>query len=208
MTYDRWNDVLKKLPQFDVATCTLPKETLDQIEELYTWGFTRDKKQIEQDRIFLNIAKDYSKFSKCQFTKVGAIAVNENGRIIATGVNGTLPGTENCCSHTFAHREDHVPYTRDNELHAEANLILEMVKMSVKFEELTIYLTISPCPECLKLLLGLNRKDKNVVKRIVYAERYHRQSDSDIEAMKQRAAKHHTLLQHFEYNDTEIMDLP
>lgn len=141
-----------------------------------------------QDDIYINMAKEYSRFSKCQFTKVGAIAINENKRIVATGVNGTIPGEENCCEHTFEEREDHVEFTRDNELHAETNLILELATSSVTYTELSIYLTISPCHECVKALLGLARKGRIKIDRIVYAERYHRLTEDDIIKMKSKAS--------------------
>lgn len=142
--------------------------------------------QDTEDQIFINIAKEYSKFSKCQFTKVGAIAVNENRRIIATGVNGTISGTKNCCDHHFEQREDHVPFTKENEIHAEANLILELARSNISFKELSIYLTISPCEECFKLLLGLC-SDHVKVKKIVYADLYHRMTYDDVDRMSHKA---------------------
>ncbi len=149
--------------------------------------------QANKDKIFSNIAFEYSKFSKCQFTKVGAIAVNENERIIATGVNGTISGQKNCCDHEFAARDDHVPFTREFELHAEANLVLELARSNINFRELSIYLTISPCEECFKLLLGLNSNHTKVT-RVVYGAKYHRTPDETILTMKQRASNVNTLL--------------
>ena len=75
---------------------------------------------MNKDQIYMDMVESYSNFSKCQFTKVACFIVNEHGRIIATGVNGTISGDENCCDHTFASREDHIKYTRENEIHAEA----------------------------------------------------------------------------------------
>lgn len=142
------------------------------------------------DQTYLNIVKEYSIFSKCQFTKVGCIAVNENGRIIATGVNGTISGLTNCCDHIFEEREDHVQFTKDNELHAEANMILELATTSVNFSKLSIYTTISPCHECLKLLLGLTRSKGNntiYIDKIVFEKKYHRLTDQELESMKSKA---------------------
>ncbi len=141
-----------------------------------------------QDEIFMNIAKEYSKFSKCTFTKVAALAVNENKRIIATGVNGTICGEENCIDHIFHSRESHIPYTEENEIHAEENLILEMARSSGTFRSLTIYVTLSPCKVCLKHLLGLITQDQKI-KEIVYAEKYHRLSDEDLTFMKEKCKR-------------------
>lgn len=146
-------------------------------------------KFINHDQIYLNIAKEYSKFSKCQFTKVGAIAVNERGRIIATGVNGTISGSINCCDMHFKEREDHVPFTTENEIHAELNLILDLAKSGATYKSLSIYLTISPCEECFKVLLGLTDGDTMKIDRIVYSEKYHRTSNESIERMKFKASQ-------------------
>lgn len=142
---------------------------------------------INHDQIYLNIAKEYSKFSKCQFTKVGAIAVNERGRIIATGVNGTISGSINCCDVHFKKRDDHIPFTTEHEIHAELNLILDLAKSGTTYKKLSIYLTISPCEECFKVLLGLSDGDTMKVDKIVYSEKYHRTTDESIERMKIKA---------------------
>lgn len=141
-----------------------------------------------KDEIFINIAKEYSKLSKCQFTKVGAVALNENERIIATAVNGTISGFQNCCDHQFEKRDDHIQYTKENEIHAEANLILELARSNIPFKELSIYLTISPCEECFKLLLGLNSKFTKVNK-IIFADVYHRTSAKELYRMWRTATK-------------------
>ncbi len=143
-----------------------------------------------KDQTYLNIVREYSTFSKCQFTRVGCIAVNENGRIVATGVNGTISGLKNCCEHKFDNREDHVKFTRENELHAEQNMVLELATSSVSFSKLSIYTTISPCHECLKLILGLTRSkgdNKIHIDKIVFGEKYHRLTDQELSSMKSKA---------------------
>jgi len=152
---------------------------------------------IQDHEIFLSIAKDYSRFSKCQFTKVGAIAVNERKRIIASGVNGTLPGHPNCCDQHFKHREDHVPFTTENEIHAEMNMILDLAKSGTKFRELSIYLTISPCAECLKAILSLTDTSSintMSVRSIIYSDKYHRTTDDELNRMIEKARKAGTTL--------------
>lgn len=158
--------------------------------------------------IFMNIAKSYSNFSKCNFTKVGAIAINENDRIIATGVNGTIPGEENCCDHYFETRDDHIKYTLENEIHAEENMILELAVSSATFRSIVIYVTLSPCAVCLKHILGLTRKreeNKIRIDKIIYGEQYHRTSDEELKSMKARAHRVGTsLLSLEEANELEL----
>jgi len=140
------------------------------------------QKQSAIDKGFVKVAHLYAlEFSKCQFTKVAAIAVNERGRIVATGTNGTIRGQVNCNEVSFGHRDDHVQFTLDNEIHAEANLLLEMLHNKVDSNQLTMYITISPCEECLKLILGSGK-----FRRIVYDNKYHRTSEESLQAMKRK----------------------
>ncbi len=143
--------------------------------------------------LYMDIARQIaSGKSKCQFTKVGAVAVNENDRIIATAVNGTISGEINCCDHHFHTRDSHVAFTRENEIHAEANLVLELARSSSTFSELTIYITLSPCEECLKLLLGLRStkgSNKISIPTIVYGERYHRTTVDQLNSMVDKARR-------------------
>lgn len=140
------------------------------------------KKQNDIDSSFMKLAFTYAnEFSKCQFTKVAALAVNERGRILATGTNGTIRGQINCDEVHFAQRSDHVAFTRDNEIHAEANLLLEMLHNQVSSNNLTMYVTISPCEECLKLILGSGK-----FVRIVYGSNYHRTTEDSLARMKRK----------------------
>ena len=50
-------------------------------------------------QVYLNIAKEIASLSNCVSYQVGAIAVKD-GRILATGYNGTPKGYKNC-SHQF-----------------------------------------------------------------------------------------------------------
>jgi dCMP deaminase len=62
--------------------------------------------------------------------------------IISDGYNGTPTGFENCC-------EDDEGLTRWDVLHAEANAILKVGPLN---EGSTLYITLSPCKECSKLI--------------------------------------------------------
>jgi dCMP deaminase len=142
---------------------------------------------MSHDQIFINIANELKQFSRCQYTKVACIAVNEDGRIKATGVNGTAPGMENCCDHHFEHREDHKEWSDDYEIHAEMNLIEDLARSGQCPSHMTIYTTLSPCKNCLKHLIGLVKRsgvNHVTIDKIVYGEKYHRLTDSDIINMK------------------------
>jgi len=99
-----------------------------------------DKKQ-KLDKVYMNIAKEVSTLSYCKRAQVGAIIVND-GNIISFGYNGTPSGMDNCCEENDT--------TKFEVIHAEMNAILKADR-SVKGA--TMYLTLSPCKECCKLLL-------------------------------------------------------
>lgn len=142
---------------------------------------------------FLTIAKELSTQSKCQFTQVACLLVdNSSKRIKATGVNGTPPGMRNCCNEYFEQRDDHLSWSNDHEIHAEMNMILDLAESGSGVpESYTIYVTLSPCMNCLKHLIGLKRRNKSTpgLTEIVYADVYHRYSESQIKKLEIYAAQ-------------------
>lgn len=102
------------------------------------------EKQERFDRAYLRMAAEWAKLSHCSRKQVGAIIVK--GRmIISDGFNGTPSGFENYC-------EDEEGYTKWYVLHAEANAILKVANSTNSCEGATLYLTLSPCKECSKLV--------------------------------------------------------
>jgi len=106
--------------------------------------YTNPKKQERFDKAYLRMASEWAKLSHCSRKQVGAIIVK--GRmIISDGFNGTPTGFENCC-------EDENGDTKWYVLHAEANAILKVANSTNSCEGATLYLTLSPCKECSKLV--------------------------------------------------------
>jgi len=97
------------------------------------------------------MAKEWAQLSHCRRKKVGAIIVKD-GMIISDGYNGTPAGFDNCC-------EDENGETHWYVLHAEANAILKVAKSTNNCVGATLYLTLSPCKDCSKLILqaGITR---------------------------------------------------
>lgn len=114
-------------------------------------------KQQKLDKTFINIATEISQLSHCVRSKVGAVIVN-NGNIISFGYNGTPAGMDNCCE------KDNV--TLPHVVHAESNAILKAAKSGYAVEGSTLYLTLSPCQDCCKLIL------QSGIKRVVYKDEY------------------------------------
>ncbi len=110
-----------------------------------------EAKQLKYDKAYLRIAREWAKLSYCERKKVGAIIVKDN-MIISDGYNGTPSGYVNCCENESGDTEWFV-------LHAEANAILKVAKSTQSAENGTLYITLSPCKECSKLIIqsGINR---------------------------------------------------
>ena len=117
-----------------------------------------DKKLNKYDKAYLRIAKEWSQLSYCKRKQVGAIIVKDR-MIISDGYNGTPSGFENCC-------EDEEGLTRWDVLHAEANAILKVARSTQSCEGATLYITLSPCKECSKLI------HQSGIKRVVYHNGY------------------------------------
>ena len=109
------------------------------------------------DTVFINIAKETSTLSHCVRSKVGAVLVKD-GNIISFGYNGTPSGMDNCCE-----RDD---VTLPHVIHAEVNAILKAAKTGNSVDGSTLYLTLSPCLDCSKLIL------QSGIKKVVYLNRY------------------------------------
>lgn len=109
------------------------------------------QKQLKYDKAYLRIAREWGKLSHCERKKVGAVIVKDR-MIISDGFNGTPTGFENPC-------EDEAGYTKWYVLHAEANAISKVASSTQSCKGATLYITLSPCKECSKLIhqAGINR---------------------------------------------------
>lgn len=111
--------------------------------------------RIEQfEKMYMDIAHIVSQLSRCNRKKVGAIIVKD-GNIVSFGYNGTPTGFCNECE------ENDV--TKDEVIHAEMNAIL---KAGTKTQGATMYVTMSPCIECAKII------KQSGLKCVVYDELY------------------------------------
>lgn len=122
-------------------------------------------KQNRYDKAYLKIAAEWGKLSYCKRKQVGAIIVRDR-MIISDGYNGTPSGFENCC-------EDEEGLTQWYVLHAEANAILKVARSTQSCENATLYITLSPCKDCSKLI------HQSGIKRVVYQNGYHDESGVD-----------------------------
>ena len=122
-------------------------------------------KQERYDLAYLNMATEWAQLSHCHRKKVGALVVKDR-MIISDGFNGTPTGFENPC-------EDDDNYTKWYVLHAEANAITKVAGSTASAYGATLYLTLSPCKECSKLVFQAG------IKRLVYMNEYKDRSGLD-----------------------------
>ena len=116
------------------------------------------QKQLRYDKAYLKMAESWSALSHCSRRKVGAIIVKDD-MIISDGYNGTPAGFDNCCENEQGETEWYV-------LHAEANAILKVAKSTNNSRDAILYLTLSPCKDCSKLVLQAG------IKKVVFKELY------------------------------------
>ena len=115
-------------------------------------------KQKKYDAAYLEMANIWGQLSYCKRKKVGALIVKDR-MIISDGYNGTPSGFENVC-------EDEDYYTKWYVLHAEANAILKVAASTQSCNGATLYITMSPCRECSKLI------HQSGIIRVVYSKTY------------------------------------
>jgi len=137
-------------PLNKVATST---NNFDEISE--TFYSLKDRKM---DRVYLEMAKVWATNSYCERMKVGSLIVKDKS-IISDGYNGSPTGFPNIC-------EDSSHVTLPHVLHAEANAITKLAKSTQSSDGATLYVTVSPCFECSKLII------QSGIKRLVFKELY------------------------------------
>jgi dCMP deaminase len=138
--------------------------------------------QSKLDEAYLDICKTWSQLSCAKRKKVGCIIVKD-GAIISDGYNGTPKGFDNVCEIEYNGNLK----TKYEVLHAESNAITKLAKSTQSSVGATMYITISPCIECAKLII------QSGISRIVYKDFY--RNDEGIKLLKQAKIK----VEHYEY---------
>lgn len=109
------------------------------------------------DHMYMGIAEDVAAYSKCPRKKVGTCILLESG-LLATGINGFMPGQEELWTDGVV--SSPLP------IHSELNALGKLLEQGVSAKDATVYVSLSPCLECSKLLVRAK------VKRVVYKETY------------------------------------
>lgn len=123
-------------------------------------------KQTELDKRYLRMSEIWAENSHAKRLKVAALIV-KNKMIISDGYNGTPSGFDNEC-------EDESGKTKPWVLHAEANALTKIARSSNNSEGSTMYVLVSPCIECAKLII------QSGIKRVVYKDQYRKSEGIDL----------------------------
>lgn len=122
--------------------------------------------KISFDDIYMELAYNLAHKSHCVKIKVGAV-LTQDTRIISLGYNGPPAGTHNC--------DEQWPENgceRDRKggcslaIHAEENAILYAAKNKVTIEGATLYVTLSPCLACARIIYTTG------IKKVLYLKSY------------------------------------
>jgi len=122
----------------------------------------RNDRNKQVDEVFMNVAKNIAELSHCKRAKVGCIIVGIDKNIMAYGFNGTPSGFDNNAEYEL----DGSLVTKPETLHSESNAIAKIAKTTLSSDGAMMYVTMSPCFECAKLIIQAG------IRKVVYFEKY------------------------------------
>lgn len=112
---------------------------------------------MKYDRMHMETAKAYAAESQCPRTQVGCALVLASG-VVSPGFNGMASGGPN--------QWEFSPDGNPEVVHAELNSMGKCLEEGLSTRGATMYVTLSPCLECSKLLVRAG------VRRVVYRDKY------------------------------------
>lgn len=114
-------------------------------------------KRMNFDEYFMSMAYLASKRSTCLRRQVGAVLVKDNA-VIATGYNGAPSKSEHCEAKGCIRQNLNIPSGERLDIcravHAEQNALLQAAKHGVVTEGATMYITVTPCFTCGKMIVN------------------------------------------------------
>ena len=118
------------------------------------------------DDIYMQLASNLALRSHCVRAQVGAVLTKDT-RIVSLGYNGPPAGTHNC---DIEWPQAGCPKDSKGScslaLHAEQNAILYAAKNNVTMEGSTLYVTLSPCIACARVIYTTG------IKKVFYLNSY------------------------------------
>lgn len=105
-----------------------------------------------EKEVLMENAVSWSRRSYCKRLQVGAV-ISREGRVVSSGYNGTIKGSENCCETEISNEQGTVLVTRPEVFHAEANAILFAARDGISTKGCEIFITHAPCIDCSKMIV-------------------------------------------------------
>lgn len=100
------------------------------------------------DKKFMGLANYIAKWSKDPSTKVGAVIVNSDKRVVSLGYNGFPQGVDDSVVERYE-RPAKYKYTE----HSERNAIFSAARLGVSLVGCTIYCNYLPCADCARAII-------------------------------------------------------
>lgn len=125
-----------------------------------------EERKLQYDQTYMNMAIVLSGLSHANRSKVGCLIVSEDNQIISQGFNGMPKGMDNVCEYVIKENGETKLVTKKEVLHAETNAIAKCAKWCTSTENATLYVTLSPCFDCAKMII------QTEISRVVYYEEY------------------------------------
>ena len=117
----------------------------------------------------MQVAYQFAKLSYAERRKVGSVIVKDE-QIVSFGYNGTPRGFDNSCEEiNYSYNiegDDGYEVTKPEVLHAESNALAKLAKSTMSSDGADLYVTMSPCYQCSKLII------QSGIKNVFYSEEY------------------------------------
>lgn len=140
------------------------------------YGQNPDHKRPDWQEYFLKIMDTVAERANCDRGRAASVIVRDK-RIIATGYVGAPAGLPSCdeVGHLIKVAFDERGGQKKHcvrTTHAEANAIAQAARYGIPIDGATIYIKMTPCLDCTKLLINAG------IRKVVCRKRYHADHDS------------------------------
>lgn len=128
------------------------------------------------DEYFLGIMEQVASRATCDRGRSGCVVARDK-HILVTGYVGSPKGLPHCdeVGHQFKetlHEDGKKTNHCVRTIHAEQNAICQAAKLGISLEGSTLYVKMTPCYVCAKMIINAG------IKRVVVQKRYHADSDT------------------------------
>lgn len=129
------------------------------------------------DEYFFGVLNAISKRATCDRGRNGCVIVKDN-QILVTGYIGSPPGFPHCddVGHQMKkviHENKEVSSHCVRTIHAEQNAICQAAKRGVSINGATLYIKMTPCTVCARLLISCGIKEVKCIRK------YHQGQESE-----------------------------